>query len=119
MVGPGHDVEVVAAAGIDDSAILATLPGPGLIPPAQLTDDRSGNAYRAIVDATTSALGVTRPGRVLHGAPGPTICAYAGETDVDLIMVHADGSGLLMRAIVGSVSRYIVDHAPCAVLVAR
>ena len=57
--------------------------------------------------------------QVDHGEPGPVICALAEEQDVDLIVVGTHDRGLWSRMWFGSVSRHVVDHAPCSVLVVR
>ncbi len=57
--------------------------------------------------------------QVDHGEPGPVICALAEEQDVDLIVVGTHDRGRWGRMWYGSVSRHVVDHAPCSVLVVR
>jgi nucleotide-binding universal stress UspA family protein len=54
----------------------------------------------------------------LEGLAGPAICEWAGENDVDLLVTGA-GHGRLEGLLLGSVSRHVVDHAPCPVLVVR
>lgn len=39
--------------------------------------------------------------------------------DVDLIVVGATGLGTLQKHLIGSTTDYIVNHAPCNVLVVR
>lgn len=51
------------------------------------------------------------------GRPGRTICAVAKAVKVDLIMVGRRGHSGLNEIIIGSVSNYVVHHAPVAVLV--
>lgn len=57
--------------------------------------------------------------QVDHGEPGQVICALADEQDVDLIVVGTHDRGRWGRMWFGSVSRHVVDHAPCSVLVVR
>ena len=54
---------------------------------------------------------------VLEGLPGPEICRWAADAGVDLLVAAAHGGGPL--AVLGSVTRYLVSHAPCPVLVVR
>ena len=61
------------------------------------------------------------PGSVpvlLEGLPGPEICRWAATGDVDLLVAGARGAGWT-TAVLGSVTRHLVDHAPCPVLVVR
>lgn len=61
------------------------------------------------------------PGAVpvfLEGLPGPEICRWAASAGADLLIAarHHGGWG---AAMLGSVTRHLVDHAPCPVLVVR
>ena len=51
--------------------------------------------------------------------PGHAIVEWARETDADLIVIGARRHGLLKRIFTGSISDYVVHHAPCPVLVVR
>jgi nucleotide-binding universal stress UspA family protein len=67
---------------------------------------------------------LARPGRtvetvVLPGRPASVIVEQARELRADLIVVGSRGLGRLRSMLLGSVSAEVVDHAPCAVLVAR
>jgi nucleotide-binding universal stress UspA family protein len=55
----------------------------------------------------------------LTGDPGSEICRLAEEAGADVVVVGARGLGPIRRAILGSVSDYVVRHAPCPVLVVR
>lgn len=48
-----------------------------------------------------------------------TICHSAGELQADLILLGRRRYRGLLGAIAGSVSNYVVNHAPCSVLVVR
>ena len=54
----------------------------------------------------------------LEGLAGPEICRWAESAGADLLVAtrHHGGWG---AAILGSVTRHLVDHAPCPVLVVR
>jgi nucleotide-binding universal stress UspA family protein len=56
---------------------------------------------------------------VLEGLPGPEICAWAAAEAVDLLVAAPHDRTLRRRATLGSVTRHLVDRAPCPVLVAR
>lgn len=54
-----------------------------------------------------------------HGNPGPQICHVAESWPADLILLGRRGRGGLRAALLGSVSNYVVHHAPCSVLVVQ
>lgn len=47
------------------------------------------------------------------------IVRYAQDHNVDLLVVGSHGRSRISRMLLGSVSEYVVHHAPCAVLVCR
>ncbi len=53
------------------------------------------------------------------GKPGEVLVHTAEEMDADLIVVGTRGYGKLRRALMGSVSAYVTNHAHCPVLVCR
>jgi nucleotide-binding universal stress UspA family protein len=55
--------------------------------------------------------------RVLEGSPGPVLCHLASETSASAIVVGTRGRGGFKRAVLGSVSDYVVRNAPCPVVV--
>lgn len=63
-------------------------------------------------DATVETL-------VENGDIGPTLCALADERGADVIVVGSRGHGAIRRALLGSVSTHLVNHAPCPVIVVR
>ncbi len=52
------------------------------------------------------------------GDPGAMICRIASTWDADLILVGRRGRSGLSEMLLGSVSNYVLHHAPCAVLTA-
>lgn len=52
-----------------------------------------------------------------YGKLGSTICDLARTWEADLIMVGRRGRAGLKEFMLGSVSNYVLHHAPCAVLV--
>ena len=98
--------------------------GPVITPEEAATEHRSD-----VVDAddvlasTAAALGpVPIEQLIVEGDTdnaGKAICARAAESAFDLIVVGSHGRGLIARTFLGSVSSYIVSHAPCPVLVVR
>lgn len=55
--------------------------------------------------------------RVLDGKPGEAICELATELAADVIVIAQRGQGALRRAVMGSVSGYVIHHAASPVLV--
>jgi nucleotide-binding universal stress UspA family protein len=55
--------------------------------------------------------------RVLEGEPGPTLCAFAEEASANVIVLGTRGRGRFKRALLGSVSDYVVRNASCPVVV--
>ena len=52
-----------------------------------------------------------------YGSPGPAICKAAETHKADLIVVGSRSYKGLQKMILGSVSNYIMHHAPCSVTV--
>ena len=76
----------------------------------------------AALERTASALTATASllRRVEVGDAGATICAVAEHEGAEVIVVGSHGRGLLGRIVhLGSVSEYVMRHAPCPVLVVR
>lgn len=57
---------------------------------------------------------VTRPGEA-----GQVLCRVAQELDVDAVVVGSRGRGAFKRALLGSVSTYVSNNAPCPVVIVR
>lgn len=56
---------------------------------------------------------------VWEGEPGSAIVDAAASEAADLIIVGTHGRSRVGRMVLGSVSDYVVRHAPCPVLIAR
>jgi nucleotide-binding universal stress UspA family protein len=56
---------------------------------------------------------------VIAGSPEQVIVETAQSWGADLIIVGSHGYGFWSRALIGSVSNAVVNHAPCSVLVVR
>lgn len=66
-----------------------------------------------------SAAGLTAQPVLAQGDPAPRILDVAESSGVDLIVMGTRGRTGLTRAVLGSVARNVVAHAPCSVLVAH
>jgi nucleotide-binding universal stress UspA family protein len=72
----------------------------------------------AIVERTASALGLPVDcGRVLEGDPGPTLCDFARSEQASAIVIGTRGRSGIKRALLGSVSDYVVRNARRPVVV--
>ncbi len=69
--------------------------------------------------STASAQGVSTEFTQTSGDPGRVICEVAGSWSADLIMVGHRGRKGLSELFLGSVSNYVMHHAPCSVLVTQ
>lgn len=53
------------------------------------------------------------------GHAGRVICEFAQEHDIDIIVIGSHDRSFWERIIDPSVGRYLIEHAPCPVLVVR
>ncbi|XGV98257.1 MAG: universal stress protein [Leptolyngbya sp. BL-A-14] len=70
---------------------------------------------RSLADKATAA-GIETTFHQALGNPGLIICDLAREQEVDLIILGRRGRSGLSELILGSVSNYVLHHAPCSVL---
>jgi nucleotide-binding universal stress UspA family protein len=77
----------------------------------------------AAIDAVVAVLPeswrpkVTR--RIEAGDAGAMVEWVAEHEASDLVVVGSHGNGILQRLVMGSVSRHVLHHAPCPVLLVR
>ena len=57
--------------------------------------------------------------RQVVGSPGRTICQLAQTWEADLIVIGNRGHSKLSELILGSVSNYVLHHAPCSVVTVK
>ena len=55
----------------------------------------------------------------ITGQPSSTICEFAQSCHADLIAIGRRGRSGLQEMLLGSVSNYVVHHAPCSVLLVQ
>jgi nucleotide-binding universal stress UspA family protein len=71
-----------------------------------------------IIDHTKDAVGLADVDtKILTGEPASSICDYAEEIDAAAIVMGTRGRGGIKRALLGSVSDYVVRHATRPVVV--
>ncbi|MGB3614331.1 MAG: universal stress protein [Elainellaceae cyanobacterium] len=82
-------------------------------------DETAGlNLLRKLKAQATEARVSTHSDQVV-GNPGRQICDAAKTWNADLIVVGSHGRKGLGELLLGSVSNYVMHHAPCSVLVAH
>jgi nucleotide-binding universal stress UspA family protein len=91
--------------------------------PGQTAGDPQGDADAAADRALREAVARIPEDIPVHtvsrrGKAGPEIVAHARESDYDVILMGARGVGRV-GALLGSVSQYVLHHAPVAVFVAH
>ncbi|MGI0484575.1 universal stress protein [Pantanalinema rosaneae CENA516] len=69
--------------------------------------------------ATARQAGVTVEFQQLPDSPGRAICRLARTWDADLILLGSRGRSGLQELLLGSVSNYVLHHAPCSVFVVK
>jgi nucleotide-binding universal stress UspA family protein len=109
IVAPG-----TAVAGIEGVALPVTDPETVAEIDEALTAEIKGGVDRAI-----AVLGRPATALIVHGDPAGEICRIAEEGTYDVIVIGSHGSGFVKRVLLGSVSHYVMQHAPCPVLVVR
>jgi nucleotide-binding universal stress UspA family protein len=71
------------------------------------------------LERTAQALGGAVERRIEFGDAAAEICRVASDDGFDVIVVGSHGSGFVKRVLIGSVSKHLLNHAPCPVLVVR
>jgi len=112
--------------------VVATplVPATGVAPmdnhPTIVDPEQEARAERANLTETDEELarlvrllGVSAETRSEVGEPGMMICDVATEVDAEVVVLGSHGHGWLQRVLLGSVSHYVLQHAPCPVLIMR
>jgi len=76
-------------------------------------------AAGAVVKLTEKLPDATVSSCVKMDEPGSAIVSEAKAWNADLIIVGSHGHGIFGRVLLGSVSDYVIHHAPCSVMVVR
>jgi len=77
-------------------------------------------SYEAMLKQKTDeaiAVGIEADFAHPHGPTGSTLCELARVTDASLLIVGSHQRRGMAEMMLGSVSNYVVHHAPCSVLV--
>ena len=82
-------------------------------------DRRELTAYVEQEAAALNGRGLVATAVTRDGDPGAEIVAVAKELDADLVVMGSRGQSGLASMVLGSVSRKVLSHAPCSVLIVR
>jgi len=101
--------------------VPAEIPATGVphMPPVSLPCDTLEIAKASVQRFADEQLPGLTPRPIVAVAIGPIeaeIVAYAQKHGVDLIVMGTHADGMLKRLIFGSVSKSVLEHSPCAVL---
>lgn len=69
------------------------------------------------LESVATAAGVTTEFTQNLGSPGQAICVLARDYQADAIVMGRRGHSRLNELMLGSVSSYVLHHAPCSVVV--
>ncbi|MBV9170854.1 MAG: universal stress protein [Chloroflexi bacterium] len=127
---PAHwrAVHVVDARGrMDLGALRHAIGGAGPLPPHQVEAIEEAGTQHAnlVLDAATAAFNerglLSEAGLVRVGEPGREICTAANAWPADLVVLRASRRSRPEPAprSVGHTARFVLDHAPCPVLLIR
>lgn len=121
LLGAPETITVVAVLSEIPGDEAGGFEGPVETPEEQQQDWNQEQADAdAAIAATIGAIGRPEAARRVEvGDPGGAICAVARDIDADVVVMGSHGRGVLKRVVLGSVSEYVIHHAPCPVLVVR
>ena len=118
--GPRHDLEDFLRGP------LHRRPDHGSPPHEMALDEAEETAGRAAVDEALAAArqaGLKAEASVRAGNPERTVVEFASEMQADLIAISgsegAEGHPHMGPVSVGHTARFVIDHAPCDVLLLR
>jgi nucleotide-binding universal stress UspA family protein len=117
----GREVSVLLVHIIPEHLIY----GKGGVAPAEVYDmPKEQSASRALLEESAERLRTMGVGpaievQVCIGDPAELILTRAADAKADLIVLGSRGLNAAQRFLIGSVSTKVVNHAHCAVLVAR
>jgi nucleotide-binding universal stress UspA family protein len=112
LLGLDHHYLLVTVADAPDPDVLSGTGHAGAEMSAEEFDLAVGSAH-AEARLGIGAIEV----RVLGGEPAAAICELAVEVEALAIVLGTRGRGGITRALLGSVSDYVVRSAPCTVVV--
>jgi nucleotide-binding universal stress UspA family protein len=120
LIRAGATVIVVTVQGEEDvSLVSGTGMAGGVMTPEEFDalNRQATSESHTILEHAVSELGLgdVRT-EILRGGAGPAVCDFAEQTSASVIIAGTHGRGGFKRALLGSVSDYLVRNAPCPVL---
>lgn len=119
-----HVLDVFSTASPERPSISFNSYSMALEKSVQETYQREWNQYASHQNALlkqrkeeTEAAGIEASYEQPYGRPGPAICETARTHTADLIIIGSRNHTYLRELVLGSVSNYILHHAPCSVTV--
>ena len=124
VLNPNEGDELIVAVAIEpaDPALAYDVSGiAGPLMSAEEFDELSQaqlNQGKQIARSTAQELGLPQDAvRVVQGTTGESLCELAAELKASAIIIGSRGNSGIKRAVLGSVSDFVVRHAPCPVLI--
>ncbi len=123
VVAPPDRVVIATVIDLaDPTLVVGTGMAGGVMTPIEAARDHEETmaAARTELEATRTALGLEgAETELLAGAAGPAICDFAATLPASVVIIGTSGRSGLKRAVLGSVSDYVVRNAPCPVVTTR
>jgi nucleotide-binding universal stress UspA family protein len=120
IVHPAADVVIVTVIEPSDGSLPVSGFAGAVMSPQDEDDENEARTAAANehLAAAAAALGLHADQTlILHGVPGMAICDHAAERPARAIVIGSRGRGRIKRALLGSVSDYVVRNAPCPVVI--
>jgi nucleotide-binding universal stress UspA family protein len=121
LLGRDHRFLLVTVADAPDPDVLSGTGHAGAEMSTEEFDLAVGSAResaRQVLGEAEDRLGIVDiEVRVLGGEPAAAICQLAVDVEARAIVLGTRGRGGIARALLGSVSDYVVRSAPCTVVV--
>lgn len=109
-----HIVHVVPPPLSPDVSLVVSAEVPVTITEPELVEAAQNALDRLIAEQLGGDESIVT--KVLFGNAWTSICQYAQDNDIDLIVVTTHGRSGLLHVLIGSTTERIVHHAPCPVL---
>jgi nucleotide-binding universal stress UspA family protein len=81
--------------------------------------ERQGLEMLRSLEREAASMGVSAEFQQISGSPSRVICQVAREWQANLIVIGHRGRSGLSEMLLGSVSNYVMHHAPCSVLMVQ
>jgi nucleotide-binding universal stress UspA family protein len=92
------------------------MPEAGTILPAAQVRDNAKKSLDSFVSNSLAGLDLPVVTKVLIGTEADEISRYSSEEAIDLIVVGTHARGVVKRIFLGSISKAVLESAPCPVL---